>query len=99
MLPACEPRACATPVPSRAAPVALAPARNVRRVVLRMVVWELEGAAEFEGVKGLGSCGLTLRFVIAAKLTAKPVGAVASALIADYVKLNSWLMVGEKGAS
>lgn len=79
--------------------MALAPAKKVRRVVLRMVVWELEGAAEFEGVKGLGSCGLTLRFVIAAKLTAKPVGAVASALIADYVKLNSWLMVGEKGAS
>ena len=69
--------------------MALAPARNVRRVVLR----------ELEGVEELGSCGLTLRFVIAAKLTAKLVGAVASALIADYVKTNSWLMVGEKAAS
>ncbi len=34
-LPACEPREFATPVPSSAAPVALAPARNVRREVLR----------------------------------------------------------------
>lgn len=74
-LPACEPRACATPVPSRAAPVALAPARNVRRVVLR----ELEGVEGWEGVEELGSCGLALRFVIAAKLSAKPVAAVASA--------------------
>lgn len=54
MLPACEPRARAAPVPSRAAPVALAPARKVRRVVRRMVLWELEGVAECEGVEELG---------------------------------------------
>ncbi len=57
-LPACELRACATPVPSRAAPVALAPARNVRRVVLwelRVVLRESEGFEGWEGVEELGN--------------------------------------------